>query len=150
MARARLTQAMSAVTAACLMVRREVYHQVGGLDASLRVAFNDVDFCLRLRQHGYTNVWTPFAELYHHESASRGHEDTVEKRTRFIREVEFMKSRWGNQLEYDPAYNPNLTLSGAPFSLAFPPREWRQMSAKSVMLDVEMPDSSRQIRTLAG
>ena len=150
MARARLTQAMSAVTAACLMVRREVYQQVGGLDASLRVAFNDVDFCLRLRQHGYTNVWTPFAELYHHESASRGHENTVEKRTRFIREVEFMKSRWGSQLEYDPAYNPNLTLSGEPFSLAFPPREWRQMTARSVMPDVERPDGLRQMRTLAG
>lgn len=125
MGRAKLAQGMSAVTAACLMVRRETYQQVGGLDASLQVAFNDVDFCLRLRREGYTNLWTPFAELYHHESASRGHENTPEKRARFSREVEFMKSRWGRQLEWDPAYNPNLTLSDEPFTLAFPPREWR-------------------------
>ena len=126
MARARLTQTMSAVTAACLMVRRTTYQQAGGLDASLQVAFNDIDFCLRLRQLGYTNVWTPFAELYHHESASRGHEDTPEKRARFSREVEFMKKRWGSLLDHDPAYNPNLTLAGEPFALAFPPREWPQ------------------------
>ncbi|MGH8156479.1 MAG: glycosyltransferase family 2 protein [Rhodanobacter sp.] len=126
MARARLVQGMSAVTAACLMVRREVYLEAGGLDTGLQVAFNDIDFCLRVRQLGYTNIWTPFAELYHHESASRGHEDTPEKRVRFSREVEFMNSRWGRQLEWDPAYNPNLTLSSEPFTLAFPPREWRQ------------------------
>lgn len=124
MARAKLTQTMSAVTAACMMVRREVYHQAGGLDVSLQVAFNDIDFCLRLRQHGYANVWTPFAELYHHESASRGHEDTPAKRARFTQEVEFMKDRWGDQLDRDPAYSPNLTLFGEPFALAFPPREW--------------------------
>ena len=132
MARAKLTQAMTAVTAACLMVRRDVYLQVGGLDSSLQVAFNDVDFCLRLAQRGYTNIWTPFAELYHHESASRGHENTPGKKARFTREVEFMKSRWGGQLEHDAAYNPNLTLSGEPFSLAFPPREWSITAAMPV------------------
>ena len=124
MARAKLTQGMSAVTAACLIVRREVYMEAGGLDTALQVAFNDIDFCLRLQQLGYTNIWTPFAELYHHESASRGHEDTEEKRARFMREMEFMKIRWGVQLDKDPIYNPNLTLSGEPFTLAFPPREW--------------------------
>ena len=123
---------MTAVTAACLMVRRDVYLQVGGLDSSLQVAFNDVDFCLRLAQRGYTNIWTPFAELYHHESASRGHENTPGKKARFTREVEFMKSRWGGQLEHDAAYNPNLTLSGEPFSLAFPPREWSITAAMPV------------------
>jgi GT2 family glycosyltransferase len=125
MARTRLTQTMSAVTAACLMVRREVFRQVGGLDTSLQVAFNDIDFCLRLRQAGYANVWTPFAELYHHESASRGQDTTPQKRARFAQEVALMRQRWGAQLEYDPAYNPNLTLAGEPFTLAFPPREWR-------------------------
>lgn len=124
MSRARLVQGMSAVTAACLVVRRETYMQVGGLDVSLTVAFNDIDFCLRLRRAGFRNLWTPFAELYHHESASRGHEDTPEKRARFMREVEFMRHRWAAELDHDPAYNPNLTLSGEPFTLAFPPREW--------------------------
>jgi O-antigen biosynthesis protein len=122
MARARLTQAMSAVTAACMVVRRETFEKVGGLDSALQVAFNDVDFCLRLRQRGYLNIWTPFAELYHWESASRGLEDTPEKYERFEREVDFMAHRWHSQLASDPYYNPNLTLSGEPFALAFPPR----------------------------
>jgi len=148
MARAKLTQTMSAVTAACLMVRRDVYQQAGGLDTSLRIAFNDIDFCLRLRQLGYANVWTPFAELYHHESASRGHEDTAEKRARFMSEVEFMKRRWGNQLECDPAYNPNLTLSGEPFTLAFPPREWR-LETKPVSAGAGRLNMPQQIRTSA-
>jgi len=137
MARTRLVQNMSAVTAACLMVRQHVYQQAGGLDVSLQIAFNDIDFCLRLRQLGYANVWTPFAELYHHESASRGQEDTTEKRKRFMSEVEFMKSRWGRQLECDPAYNPNLTLSGEPFTLAFPPREWQAEATG------QLPDGAR-------
>lgn len=121
-ARGRLVQSLSAVTAACLVVRREVFEQVSGLDESLKVAFNDVDFCLRVRDAGYTNVWTPFAELYHHESASRGLEDDPEKLARFHSEVRFMLSRWGEALQRDSAYNPNLTLDGEPFSLAFPPR----------------------------
>jgi glycosyltransferase involved in cell wall biosynthesis len=124
MSRARLTQSMSAVTAACLMIRRGVYLEVGGLDESLQVAFNDVDFCLRLRERGYTNVWTPFAEMYHHESASRGQEDTSEKKRRFAGEVASMRERWGASLEADPAYSPNFTLTGAPFTLSFPPRKW--------------------------
>jgi glycosyltransferase involved in cell wall biosynthesis len=133
MGRARLTQVLSAVTAACLMVRRTVYQQVGGLDTELRVAFNDVDFCLRLRKHGYQNVWTPFAELYHHESASRGREDTEEKRARFSSEVNFMMQRWAVELQNDPAYNVNLTLTGEPFTLAFPPRDWRVSGGISVL-----------------
>jgi O-antigen biosynthesis protein len=122
MLRARLIQNMSAVTAACLVVRREAYNEVGGFDETLAVAYNDVDFCLRLREKGYRNVWTPFAELYHHESATRGAEDTDEKRVRFQREVDIMKARWGNVLLFDPAYNPNLALRGENFSLADPPR----------------------------
>ena len=120
--RATTAQTLSAVTAACLMVRRSVYQEVGGLDEALAIAFNDTDFCLRVRAAGYRNVWTPSAELYHHESASRGYEDSPEKRQRFGEEVRFMQRRWGSDLLTDPAYSPNLTLSGSDFSLAWPSR----------------------------
>lgn len=120
--RVRVVQRLSAVTAACLLVRRAVFEQVGGLDESLRVAFNDIDFCLRVREAGYHNLWTPFAELYHHESASRGSEDTPEKRARFIGEVEAMQRRWGARLLDDPAWNPNLSLTSLNAEYAFPPR----------------------------
>ncbi len=123
MGRASLTQSMSAVTAACMLIRREVYEEVGGLNESLRVAFNDVDFCLRVRQAGYRNLWTPFAELYHHESATRGYEDSPEKQKRFLSEVEFMQAEWHDELAADPAYSVNFTLTDAPFELAFPPRD---------------------------
>lgn len=116
--RAVSLQALSAVTAACLMIRRDVYMEVGGLDEKMKVAFNDVDFCLRVREAGYRNVWTPFAEMYHHESASRGYEDNPEKVARFNSEVDFMKKRWGDQLINDPFYSPNLTLEHEDFSYA--------------------------------
>ena len=122
--RARLTQNFSAVTAACLVVRRDVFEKVGGLDESLAVAFNDIDFCLRVRATGLRNLWTPFAELYHHESASRGAEDTPEKHERFRREVEIMLARWKDVIAHDPAYNPNLSLELTDYSLAAPPRVW--------------------------
>ncbi|MGH8017014.1 MAG: glycosyltransferase [Opitutaceae bacterium] len=116
--RARLVQNYSAVTAACLVVRKSIYQEAGGLgENELAVAFNDVDFCLKVRRAGYRNVWTPFAELYHHESASRGLEDTPEKHDRFRREIEVMKERWGELLPADPAYNPNLTLEREDFSI---------------------------------
>lgn len=118
-----LTQNLSAVTAACLLLRKSVFEQVQGLDAeNLKVAFNDVDFCLRIKEAGFWNVWTPYAELYHYESATRGYEDTPEKQARFTSEVEYMKQRWGASLLIDPAYNPNLTLDREDFSFAFPPR----------------------------
>lgn len=120
--RAVLHQAFSAVTAACLMVRKEVFDQVGGLDEQLAVAFNDIDFCLRVRERGYRNVWTPYAEFVHHESVSRGAEDSPEKQARFESEVRFMQERWGEALKTDPAYSPNLTLQSMDFSLAWPPR----------------------------
>lgn len=120
--RARLRQAMSAVTGACLLVKKDIYTEVGGMNEDLAVAFNDVDFCLRLVKAGYRNVWTPFAELFHYESLSRGNDDTPEKRRRFMGEVDYMRAHWGLMLENDPAYNPNLALSGNLFSLAFPPR----------------------------
>jgi GT2 family glycosyltransferase len=122
--RAVSTQNVSAVTAACLVVRRSIYDQVHGLDEALEVAFNDVDFCLRVREAGYRNVWTPHAELYHHESATRGPDLTPEKAQRFLREVQLMKNRWGKLLVHDPAYNPNLTLDASKhsFTLADTPR----------------------------
>lgn len=121
--RALLTQNLSAVTAACLVMRRALFEEAGGLDEKhLPIAFNDIDFCLRLKQKGYENVWTPYAELYHYESASRGSEDTLEKQTRFQQEIDYMQRHWGELLQNDPAYNPNLTLESGDFTLAFPPR----------------------------
>lgn len=111
-------QNLSAVTAAVLVVRRDVYEQVGGLnEVDLKVAFNDVDFCLKVRQAGYRNLWTPYAELYHHESVSRGAEDTPEKQQRFKLEVDYMTQVWGDQLLKDPYYNPHLSKTKDDFSL---------------------------------
>ncbi|WP_410474886.1 glycosyltransferase family 2 protein [Guyparkeria sp. TX1] len=116
--RLKLAHNVSAVTAACLLVRRSVYDQVGGLDEeNLPVAYNDVDFSLKVREAGYRNLWTPYAEAYHHESVSRGGRDTPEKRRRFKGEITYMRTRWGKALDNDPAYNPNLTLAHEDFSL---------------------------------
>jgi GT2 family glycosyltransferase len=121
--RAILVQELSAVTAACMLVRRSAYLEVGGFDDKhLKVAFNDVDFCLRLRRRGYRVVYTPYAEFYHAESASRGLEDTVAKNNRFEAEIKYMHDTWGEALENDPAYNRNFSLAAAGFTLAFPPR----------------------------
>jgi len=111
-------QNYSAVTGACLVVRRAIYQEVGGLDeTNLAISFNDVDFCLKVRQAGYRNLWTPYAELYHHESVSRGGEDTPEKKQREGREIAYMKARWGELLQADPSYNPNLTHHMENFSI---------------------------------
>lgn len=126
--KAVLLQNFSAVTAACMVMRRDVFDQVGGFDENLKVAFNDVDLCLRVVRAGYRVLWTPYAELFHHESASRGYEDTPQKRARFLREAEYMRQKWGLQLLTDPFYNPNLSLDRPDFALAFPPRSsppWR-------------------------
>jgi glycosyltransferase involved in cell wall biosynthesis len=121
--RAHLIQNFSAVTAACMVLRKRVYEQVGGLDElNLAVAFNDVDFCLRIVEAGYRIVYTPYAELIHYESSSRGFEDTHEKRARFLAENEFMHRKWRDKIENDPAYNPNLSLGAKLFALASPPR----------------------------
>lgn len=121
--RAALTQSFSAVTGACLVVKKSIYEAVGGLnEIDLQVACNDIDFCLRVRQAGYRNIWTPFAELYHHESSSRGFDDTPEKLARAAKETAYMWQRWGDILQNDPAYSPNLTLYNADFGLAWPPR----------------------------
>ena len=121
--RAALIQSFSAVTGACLVVRKALYEEVGGLnEVELQVAANDIDFCLRLREAGYRNIWTPYAELYHHESASRGFDDTPDKQARSAKEVAYMHQRWGDALRNDPAYSPNLTLDAEDFGLAWPPR----------------------------
>lgn len=109
--RAGVLQHYSAVTAACLAVRRQVFDAVSGLDESLAVAFNDVDFCLRIGAAGWINAWTPHAVAVHHESASRGSEDNPEKQARFAAEVVTMRSRWLETLESDPAYSPGASLS---------------------------------------
>ncbi|MEO0818717.1 MAG: glycosyltransferase [Pseudomonadota bacterium] len=116
--RLKVAQNVTAVTAACLLVRRDVYREVGGLDEKdLRVAFNDVDFCFKVLNAGYTNIWTPWAELYHHESKTRGAENTPEKRKRFEAEVRQMQARWPQLIDKDPYYNPNLTRDLEDFSL---------------------------------
>lgn len=100
----------SVVTAACLMVRKEVYHEVSGLEEELSVAFNDVDFCLKLLEKGYYNVVLNNIGLYHHESKSRGVEDTPEKLKRFQSEIDYMHKHWKKYIDLDPYYNPNLSL----------------------------------------
>ncbi|MGB0849303.1 MAG: glycosyltransferase family 2 protein [Thiolinea sp.] len=116
--RLKLVQNYSAVTAACLLVRREIYDEVGGLEEKhLTVAYNDFDFCLRVREAGYRNLWTPYAELYHHESISRGEDDTPAKQARYQKEVAYMQKTWGEQLVNDPCYNPNLCRRREDFSL---------------------------------
>ena len=118
-----LCQELSCVTAACLLTRKDVYNQVDGLDeVNLRVAFNDVDYCLKVRDKGYKVIWTPFAELYHLESASRGHDLSRDNIHRWQREYEFMRNKWRYALEWDPFYNPNLAITDEDFSLAQPPR----------------------------
>ena len=118
MARASIAQNLSACTAACLMIRKDVYNEVGGLDEGYAVAFNDIDFCMKIRAAGYLIVFTPFAEFYHYESKSRGDEDTPEKRARFNSEVFRFQERWGMELKAgDPYYNPNLTLDSEDFAL---------------------------------
>ncbi|MEE4676797.1 glycosyltransferase family 2 protein [Pseudomonas alliivorans] len=121
--RAALIQGMSAVTAACLIVKKSIFEEVGGLnEKELKIAFNDVDLCLKIMAAGYQNIWTPNADLYHHESATRGIEDTPEKIQRFMSEVEYVQCKWRGVINDDPFYNPNLTFSAEDFSIAFPPR----------------------------
>jgi GT2 family glycosyltransferase len=123
--RAALTQTMSAVTAACMVIRKSTFEAVGGFDEALAVAYNDVDLCLRLGAKGFRCVWTPFAELYHFESISRGDDLQGENRPRFLAESQAMRDRWQGLLTADPYYNPNLSLTRADLWLAYPPRHRR-------------------------
>lgn len=101
-----------------MMMPKKVFDEVGGLNEAYKVAFNDVDLCMKIRKVGYLIVYTPYAELYHYESVSRGYEDTPEKIARFNREIRRFKDLWGDELaKGDPYYNPNLTLIREDFSL---------------------------------
>lgn len=118
MGRLLFVQNVSAVTAACLMVETKKYIAVGGLEEAYAVAFNDVDFCMKLRKEGFLNIFTPFAQLYHYESVSRGSDEEPDKRDRFLQEVRLCQSRWKDILqEGDPYYNPNLSLNNEDFDL---------------------------------
>jgi len=115
-ANAILTPEVSAVTAACLVVEKHKYLKVEGFDSvNLPVGYNDVDFCLRLMEQGYRNIWTPFAKLIHHESVTRGKEDAIAKQLRSKREVAYFRKRWAKMINNDPFYNPNLTLEHSDF-----------------------------------
>lgn len=121
--RALVAQELSAVTAACLLTTVDLYKSLGGLDEkNLPIAFNDVDFCLRVREAGHRVVWTPHALLYHHESVSRGKDETPERRKRAAGEVRYMRKRWARAMEHDPFYNPNLNYQRPDFALAAFPR----------------------------
>lgn len=128
--RAGCAQELSAVTGACLLTHKHLYLQLGGLnEQALPVAFNDVDYCLRVREVGYRVVWTPFAELYHHESVSRGKDRSPEQQQRAARELAYMKKRWKHVLQHDPYYNPNLNYDRPDFTLGKAPRvtpPWRR------------------------
>ena len=130
--RARLTQNLSAVTGACMVVEKAKFFEIDGFnEKQLAVAYNDIDLCLRLVKAGYRNVWTPHAELYHLESFSRKYEDTQEKQDRFKSEADYLVNTWPEVIANDPAYNLNLSLMLPDFSLGFPPRvikPWAQES----------------------
>ena len=118
MGRLKIVHNVSAVTGACLMTRKEVFQEVGGFDENLQVAYNDVDLCLKIREKGYLIVWTPFAELYHHEKLTRGRPSNKEKWELEIKEREYFKTKWRHLIEKgDPYYNPNLNQECADFSL---------------------------------
>lgn len=119
--RARLEQDVSCVTAACMVMRKSIFLEVGGFDEALPIAFNDVDLCLRIRNAGWRIIWTPLVKLYHHESASVGQPRAPNRQQEFATAVKLMRSRWGAVLVADPYYSPNLSLRLA-FNLAFPPR----------------------------
>ena len=116
--RLRITANCAGVTGACLMVRKTLFQKAGGFDEALSVAFNDVDFCIRLLQAGYYNLCLAHLTLYHHESKTRGPEDTVEKQLRFKSEIDLMKERWEGLLKNDPFYSPHLTRTSEDFSIA--------------------------------
>ena len=95
-----------------MMVRRQVFEEAGCFDEELPVAYNDVDLCLKIRQKGYDNIYTPYATLYHHESVTRGKDNSGDARKRLVAEAEYMKNKWKEGLK-DPYYNPNFSLERA-------------------------------------
>ena len=136
--RLALISNVSAVTGACLILRKSLFEEVGGLNATdLMVAYNDVDLCLKIRARGYRNVWTPFALLYHREFASRGNDAAPDKIDRANRELDYLRKRWGAALEVDPYFNVNLWLQNPSFVLAFPPRRVKPWRAAAIRAEQE-------------
>ncbi len=127
--RAYLIQQYSAVTGACMVTPKDLFLSLGGFnEENLGVAYNDVDYCFKSRASGRKVIWTPYTELLHHESISRGYEDTDEKKERLSKEQDYMFENWGDIIAWDPAYNPNLTLEKEDFDFAFPsraPKFWK-------------------------
>jgi hypothetical protein len=116
--RLRIIHNLSAVTAACLMMRKDLFTAIEGFDINYSHAFNDVDLCMKIRQKGFLILYTPYAELYHHEFKTRGYDYTAEEQARFQREIDLFKQKWGTMIEKgDPFYNSNLALSREDFSL---------------------------------
>ena len=121
--RAALEQDYSCLTAACLLVKRALFEEVGGLDEAFPIAFNDVDLCMKIRRTGARIVWIPSVEMYHHESATTGRHDAGPLRQQYLHDLAVVRDRWKGALEADPCYNPNLSLKGgSTFTLAWPPR----------------------------
>lgn len=121
--RLQLVSNVSAVTGACLVVKKSNFLAAGGFnEIDLPVAFNDVDLCLKLRRQNLVNIWTPNAIMIHHESPSRGSDSSLENQDRYRRECEWMRQTWGDNLDHDPYLNPNLSLEDGNFRLSFPPR----------------------------
>jgi GT2 family glycosyltransferase len=130
--RVQYAQNYSAVTAACMAVEKSKFLAVSGFDEeNLTIAYNDIDFCLKLVEAGYYNLWTPYAEVYHHESVSRGYDQDIGKHERLQKEANYLRTRWKNKINNDPAYHPNL--KGYPlFSLVDPPgveKPWKDFIA---------------------
>ena len=117
-----LEQDLSCVTAACMVMRREVFDSIGGFSEQFAVAFNDVDLCLRAREKGWRIIWTPTVEMCHHESASFGEHNAPHRHELFRHEVRAMRAKWGKKLDFDPFFNPNLSFATPYYTLAFPPR----------------------------
>jgi lipopolysaccharide biosynthesis protein/GT2 family glycosyltransferase len=141
--RLQLIQNLSCVTAACMIMSKDVFIEVGGFDeVNLKASYNDVDLCIRIRQAGYSIVWTPYAELYHLEAASRGYDHEPENVERASREVAFLQKQWGDVLAADPCYNPNLTLTDESFAFALPPRAlkpWRRLADELASMEQSNP-----------
>jgi glycosyltransferase involved in cell wall biosynthesis len=134
--RALLRQNVSAVSVACVALRRKLFEEAGGLDETLLpLVYRSVDFCLRLRERGYRNVWTPHAELYYHKPTKQGGKNIAAEQKQLTQALAVLQQRWGMLLSCDPAYNPNLALDGELFTLAFPPRRqkpWIEGGAKGL------------------
>lgn len=121
--RASLQQNFSVLTGACLLLSRVNYITANGLnETELAVGFNDTELCLKLKEKGLRNIWTPYAEMFHHESVSRGRDNTPQKKERAKKELLYIQKKWAYIIRHDPAYNPNLTIDSCDFSLAWPPR----------------------------